>query len=133
MTWPDSLSALSSAPGCCHEPVIRGEEIFFLELPLRVCIPTDFPLCAGLLRKAAWPALDAPAPFASGEILAEAMLIPTRIYVHSILGALEKTEGIKALAHIIGGGFPEKIPRILPKELAAEIDLASIRVPPVFS
>ncbi|MGN6448264.1 MAG: AIR synthase-related protein, partial [Brucella intermedia] len=43
------------------------------------------------------------------------------------------SDGIKALAHITGGGFPDNIPRVLPEGLAAEIDLASISVPPVFS
>jgi phosphoribosylformylglycinamidine cyclo-ligase len=39
---------------------------------------------------------------------------------------------VKALAHITGGGLVENIPRVLPKDFAAEIDLASIQVPPVF-
>ena len=74
-----------------------------------------------------------PAPFGSGESLAEALLEPTRIYVKSILSAIRGTHGIKALAHITGGGFPENIPRVLPKDFAAELDLAAIDVPPVFS
>ena len=41
--------------------------------------------------------------------------------------------GIKALAHITGGGFPDNIPRVLPADFAAELDLAAIEVPPVFS
>ena len=39
---------------------------------------------------------------------------------------------IKGMAHITGGGFPDNIPRILPKGLGARIDLARIAVPPVF-
>lgn len=74
-----------------------------------------------------------PAPFGSGESLAEALLEPTRIYVKSILSAIRGTHGIKALAHITGGGFPENIPRVLPKDFAAELDLAAIDVPRVFS
>ena len=45
---------------------------------------------------------------------------------------LKATPGIKALAHITGGGFPENIPRVLPDTCTAEIDLAAIAVPPVF-
>jgi phosphoribosylaminoimidazole synthetase len=73
------------------------------------------------------------APFAVGPTLGEALLEPTRIYVRSILKAIRETHGIKALAHITGGGFPENIPRVLPKDYAAELDLDEIDVPPVFS
>ncbi|MBX5163136.1 MULTISPECIES: phosphoribosylformylglycinamidine cyclo-ligase [unclassified Rhizobium] len=76
---------------------------------------------------------DAPAPFADGKKLGEALLEPTRIYVKPLLKVIRETDAIKALAHITGGGFPENIPRVLPKHLAAEIDLAAVRVPKVFS
>jgi len=56
--------------------------------------------------------------------LGELLIEPTRIYVGSILNAL-KTEQIKGLAHITGGGIIENIPRILPEHLAAEVDLKS--------
>ena len=74
-----------------------------------------------------------PAPFDDEATLAEALLEPTRIYVKSILKAIRDTHGIKALAHITGGGFPENIPRVLPKDFSAELDLDAIDVPPVFS
>ena len=76
---------------------------------------------------------NAPAPFDKTVSLAEALLVPTRIYVRSLLSVLRKDLGIKALAHITGGGFPENIPRVLPKTLAVEINLDAIKVPPVFS
>ncbi len=74
-----------------------------------------------------------PAPFDKDLTLAEALLEPTRIYVKPILKAIRSTHGIKALAHITGGGFPENIPRVLSKEFSAELDLDTIDVPPVFS
>ncbi|MFB2551167.1 phosphoribosylformylglycinamidine cyclo-ligase [Ensifer soli] len=77
-------------------------------------------------------AWDAPAPFGEGT-LAERLLVPTRIYVRPLLAAIRETGAVKALAHITGGGFPENIPRVLPKHLAAEIDLDAVAVPPVFS
>ncbi|MGD9914460.1 MAG: phosphoribosylformylglycinamidine cyclo-ligase [Rhizobiaceae bacterium] len=76
---------------------------------------------------------EADAPFRKGLSLAEALLEPTRIYVKPILRAIRETHGIKALAHITGGGFPDNIPRVLPADFAAELDLAAIEVPPVFS
>jgi phosphoribosylformylglycinamidine cyclo-ligase len=76
---------------------------------------------------------DAPAPFADGMALGEALLEPTRIYVKSILKATRETHGIKALAHITGGGFPDNIPRVLPADFAAELDLDAIQPQPVFS
>ncbi len=76
---------------------------------------------------------DARAPFAEEATLGEALLEPTRIYVKSVLKAIRNTHGIKALAHITGGGFPDNIPRVLPKDFSAELDLDSIDVPSVFS
>ncbi|APG84007.1 phosphoribosylformylglycinamidine cyclo-ligase [Sinorhizobium americanum] len=77
-------------------------------------------------------AWDAPAPFGEGT-LAEALMTPTRIYVKPLLKAIRETGAIKALAHITGGGFPENIPRVLPRHLAAEIDLDAVKPPAVFS
>ncbi|ATQ66694.1 MULTISPECIES: phosphoribosylformylglycinamidine cyclo-ligase [Methylosinus] len=76
---------------------------------------------------------DALAPFAPGESLARALLTPTRIYVKPLLAALKASEAILALAHITGGGFPDNLPRVLPKGLGAALDLSAFPVPPVFS
>jgi phosphoribosylformylglycinamidine cyclo-ligase len=73
-----------------------------------------------------------PAPFDPQNTLAKALLTPTRIYVKSILQALKTTTGIKALAHITGGGFPDNIPRVLPKNLGVRLDLAAMPTLPVF-
>ncbi len=76
---------------------------------------------------------SAPAPFAPGQSLGEALLTPTRIYVKTVLPVLAAHQGVKALAHITGGGFPDNIPRVLPAHLSAELDLAAIPVPAVFA
>jgi phosphoribosylformylglycinamidine cyclo-ligase len=75
---------------------------------------------------------SAPAPFAAEQTLGEAILTPTRIYVKSCLAAIRTTKAVKGLAHITGGGFPDNIPRVLPKDLGARIDLARVPVLPVF-
>lgn len=84
------------------------------------------------IRERAGLGWDAPAPFAPGKTLGQALLEPTRIYVKPLLQALRQTSAIKALAHITGGGYPENLPRVLPKGLGAKIDLSAIPVLPVF-
>jgi phosphoribosylformylglycinamidine cyclo-ligase len=79
---------------------------------------------------AAW---SDPAPFAPGRCLGEALLEPTRIYVKPLLAAMRETEAILALIHITGGGFFDNIPRVLPDDLGAEVELARISVPKVFA
>ena len=73
-----------------------------------------------------------PAPFAPGRSLGDALLEPTRIYVKPLLAAMKAGAAIKAMAHITGGGFPDNIPRVLPEELAVELDLSAITPSPVF-
>lgn len=63
--------------------------------------------------------------------LGEELLTPTKIYVKPILKALNKIN-IKGMAHITGGGFIENIPRMLPDELGATIELGSWPVLPIF-
>ena len=61
----------------------------------------------------------------------DALLEPTRLYVRPLLAEI-RAGGIKALAHITGGGLTENVPRILPDGLAAEIDLGAWPLHPVF-
>ena len=75
---------------------------------------------------------DAPAPFDPSRSLGEAMIVPTRLYVKSCLAAIRQTGAVKALAHITGGGFPDNIPRALPKSLGVHLDLSKVDVLPVF-
>jgi phosphoribosylformylglycinamidine cyclo-ligase len=73
-----------------------------------------------------------PAPFAPDQTLGAALLTPTRLYVKSCLRAIRETGAVKGLAHITGGGFPDNIPRVLPKGLGVRLDLAKVPVLPVF-
>jgi len=73
------------------------------------------------------------APFASGKTLGQALLTPTRIYVRQIIETIRTTGTVKALAHITGGGLTGNIPRVLPAHLAAQIELGSFALPPVFA
>ena len=60
------------------------------------------------------------------------LLKPTRLYARGIL-ALKKKVNIKGIANITGGAFYDKIPRIIPKGMAIEIDKYSWKVPAIFS
>lgn len=69
------------------------------------------------------------------KTLAQLLMAPTKIYVKSI-GALQKALGntnIHAMAHITGGGLTENLPRVLPAELSAQINLDSWDLPPIFA
>jgi phosphoribosylformylglycinamidine cyclo-ligase len=63
--------------------------------------------------------------------LGEELLIPTRIYVKSILNLLRDFP-IKGMAHITGGGILENVPRVLPRHCRAVIARDSWPKPPVF-
>lgn len=68
----------------------------------------------------------------SGQLLIEALLEPTRIYVADVLPLIR--EGlIHGAAHITGGGFYENVPRILGDYLQAELDVSTVDVPEIFS
>ncbi len=72
---------------------------------------------------------ESPSPF-SGESLGKALLTPTKLYVRSGLAA-HRAGGLRALAHITGGGLTENLPRALPEGLGAEVDLSAWALPPV--
>ena len=80
-------------------------------------------------EKLAW---DQPAPFDTEASVAGGLLMPTRIYVKSVLQAVRETGGVKALAHITGGGLSENLPRVLPDGIAAHVDLSAWTAPAVF-
>lgn len=63
--------------------------------------------------------------------LAKHLLAPTRIYVKSLLQLFEYVP-VHALAHITGGGITENLPRVLPDNLQADIDLSAWEWPAIF-
>ncbi|PQE16525.1 phosphoribosylamine-glycine ligase protein [Rutstroemia sp. NJR-2017a BBW] len=73
----------------------------------------------------------APAPWDESITTGLSLLTPTRIYVRSLLKVTKK-HLLKGLAHITGGGLTENIPRMLPAHLAAEVDVKTWDLPPVF-
>ena len=110
-------------------PVAPGDVVF--GLPSSGAHSNGFSLVRKIVERSGLP-LDAAAPFEPSRSLAQALLKPTRIYVKPVLAALKATRHILALAHITGGGFPENLPRVLPKGLGAALDLRAFPVSPVF-
>ncbi|MDO6562268.1 phosphoribosylformylglycinamidine cyclo-ligase [Amphritea sp. 1_MG-2023] len=66
-----------------------------------------------------------------GKPLTEALLEPTRIYVKPVLELIKNSQ-VNALSHITGGGLLENIPRVLPENAKAVIDVNSWTMPEVF-
>ena len=66
-----------------------------------------------------------------GKTIAEALLVPTKIYVKPVLALLEKVN-VKGISHITGGGFYENIPRSIPNGLCAKIDKSAVKILPIF-
>lgn len=67
----------------------------------------------------------------AGKPLSEHLLMPTRLYVSSML-PLMQSDLIKGAAHITGGGLWENIPRILPQNTAAYLECDSWQLSPLF-
>ena len=69
-----------------------------------------------------------------GCSLGEELLRPTKIYVKPLLNAIKQFgKNIKGISHITGGGFYENIPRMLPENVRARIEVAKIPLKPIFS
>ncbi|XP_061081964.1 trifunctional purine biosynthetic protein adenosine-3 isoform X1 [Conger conger] len=76
---------------------------------------------------------SSPAPFGKpGQTVGEVLLTPTKIYSR-LLQPILRSGAVKAYAHITGGGLLENIPRVLPPQLAVDLDASRWSIPAVFS
>ena len=64
--------------------------------------------------------------------IGDTLLIPTKIYVRTILKLIDEFK-INGMAHITGGGLIENVPRIIPNGLVANIDKSKIDIPSIFN
>lgn len=67
-----------------------------------------------------------------GKTLGEALIAPTKIYVKALKAVKNAGVTIKGCSHITGGGFYENIPRMLPDNINAHVNLDSFEVLPIF-
>jgi phosphoribosylformylglycinamidine cyclo-ligase len=66
-----------------------------------------------------------------GKTVGDALLAVHRSYAPLLLPILPERR-IKAMAHITGGGFPDNVPRVLPKNVDAVFDATSWTPLPIF-
>ncbi|MCH2159309.1 MAG: phosphoribosylformylglycinamidine cyclo-ligase [Oleiphilaceae bacterium] len=74
---------------------------------------------------------DVSAQLDDGQVIADALMQPTRIYVKNLLSLISDLQ-VNALSHITGGGLLENIPRVLPESCKAVINSSSWELPPIF-
>ncbi len=63
-----------------------------------------------------------------GQVLSDVLLTPTKIYVKPIIKLLSKYKRkrvVHAMAHITGSGLPGNVPRVLPSNCNAVLEIAS--------
>jgi phosphoribosylformylglycinamidine cyclo-ligase len=84
-----------------------------------------------LIRKLLAVSGSTPETRLDGGLLYDALLMPTRIYVKSLL-ALFKSVPVHGVAHITGGGITGNLPRVIPDGLEAVIQARSWQRAPVF-
>lgn len=65
------------------------------------------------------------------DVHAEVLLEPSVIYTPAVLRAIE-TGGVRAAAHVTGGGLASNLERSLPKGMGADVDRSSWDAPEVF-
>jgi len=68
----------------------------------------------------------------TSQTVGSALLAVHKSFLKPVMKLIERGVKISGMAHITGGGFPDNIPRVLPKAVDAEINRASWDPPVVF-
>ena len=68
----------------------------------------------------------------TSQTVGDALLAVHRSFLKPVGRLLDNKIKINGMAHITGGGFPDNIPRVLPKSVACEIDRTAWDVPTIF-
>jgi len=67
------------------------------------------------------------------QTVGEALLAVHKSFLKPVSRLMERKIKINGMAHITGGGFPDNIPRVLPKSTVCEIDRTAWEVPTIFN
>jgi len=136
MYQKDDYDAAGSAHGVMYEENRLPQKSSMAEGDVLLGLASNgvhsngFSLVRRIIGRERLPLTD-PAPWDNTTSVALSLLTPTRIYVKPLLKIIPK-KLILGLSHITGGGLTENIPRMLPSHLAAEVDLATWKLPAVF-
>ncbi|XP_003374175.1 putative formyl transferase, partial [Trichinella spiralis] len=107
---------------CVNDILTRNAEpLFFLDCIAQTDLREEVLLA--LLQGIAKGCLEA-----GCSLIAINLLLPTKIYVNTLLELL-RSGRVKGAAHITGGGLVDNIPRILPSDLIAKIDMSTWPIP----
>lgn len=118
------------------DKIITGEKIsegdIILGLPSSGLHTNGFSLARKLLFGTAGHTVETEVS-ELGATVGDALLKTHINYSRPVLEMLDTGIDIRGIAHITGGGFIENIPRVLPKNLSAEIALGTWPMLPIFS
>lgn len=89
-----------------------------------------YSLVRAIVARAGWD-LDRQMPEV-GRSLGAALLEPTRIYSRLCVDLAADVSGLRAFAHVTGGGLAANLSRVIPEGLAATVARDSWTVPPIF-
>jgi len=133
---PDEYDLAGFAVGVAEKSrLITGEKVaagdVLLALPSTGLHSNGYSLARKVLLSGAYGLKDDTYIEEMSMTVAEAMLIPTKIYVREVLPLLSHFT-IKGMAHITGGGLLENLPRVFNDKLAAYIKEGSWPEPPIF-
>jgi len=117
------------------DKIITGDKIKESDIVLGLASSglhtNGFSLARKLIFEKALHTIDEKIP-ELGMTIGEALLQVHTNYTKPILEIFDSGVEIKGIAHITGGGFIENIPRILPRNLDAEIKRGSWPILPIF-
>jgi phosphoribosylformylglycinamidine cyclo-ligase len=131
----DEYDLVGVIVGAVHrKKVITGENIrpgdVLIGLPSSGLHTNGYSLARAVVFRNAQLSISDPFP-GTRKTVADVLLAVHRSYLKPIR-ALRAKVPVQGLAHITGGGFPDNLPRVLPKGVCAVIDRASWKIPALF-
>jgi phosphoribosylformylglycinamidine cyclo-ligase len=133
---PGEFDLVGFAVGIAErDRLIAGQHLaagdILIGLPSPGLRSNGYSLARRVLLEVAGRKLDEPAWEGAHRSLADELLEPSVIYAPAVLELLRKVE-VRAIAHITGGGFANKLGRVMPAGLDAVVHRRSWESPRIF-